>query len=163
MSLGEKPTARDTEVVSEQLGRPARDIVGIPTRCVCGNPLVVVTNPRLEDGTPFTTLYYLTQPAATQAASRLEAEGKMAEYQDRLAEDEDAQGAYRLAHEAFLASRALLGAIEEIEGISAGGMPTRVKCLHSLMAHSLSAGPGVNPVGDWALADTPWSREVCAC
>ena len=98
MSLGEKPTARDTEVVSEQLGRPARDIVGIPARCVCGNPLVVVTNPRLEDGTQFPTLYYLTQPAATQAASRLEAEGKMAEYQDRLAEDEDAQGAYRLAH-----------------------------------------------------------------
>ena len=163
MSLGEKPTASDIEVVSAQLGRPARDIVGIPARCVCGNPLVVVTHPRLEDGTPFPTLYYLTQPAATQAASRLEAEGKMAEYQDRLAEDEDARQAYRLAHETFLATRAQLGAIEEIEGISAGGMPTRVKCLHSLMAHSLSAGPGVNPVGDWALADTPWSREVCAC
>jgi len=163
MSLGEKPTASDIEVVSAQLGRPARDIVGIPARCVCGNPLVVVTHPRLEDGTPFPTLYYLTQPAATQAASRLEAEGKMAEYQDRLAEDEDARQAYRLAHETFLATRAQLGAIEEIEGISAGGMPTRVKCLHSLMAHSLSVGPGVNPVGDWALADTPWSREVCAC
>jgi len=163
MSLGEKPTASDIEVVSAQLGRPARDIVGIPARCVCGNPLVVVTHPRLEDGTPFPTLYYLTQPAATQAASRLEAEGKMAEYQDRLAEDENARQAYRLAHETFLATRAQLGAIEEIEGISAGGMPTRVKCLHSLMAHSLSVGPGVNPVGDWALADTPWSREVCAC
>ena len=163
MSLGEKPTASDIEVVSAQLGRPARDIVGISARCVCGNPLVVVTHPRLEDGTPFPTLYYLTQPAATQAASRLEAEGKMAEYQDRLAEDEDARQAYRLAHETFLATRAQLGAIEEIEGISAGGMPTRVKCLHSLMAHSLSVGPGVNPVGDWALADTPWSREVCAC
>ena len=84
MSLGEKPTPHDIEVVSEQLGRPARDIVGIPARCVCGNPLVVATNPRLEDGTPFPTLYYLTQPAATQAASRLEAEGKMAHYQERL-------------------------------------------------------------------------------
>jgi hypothetical protein len=163
MSLGEKPATRDIEVVSEQLGRPARDIVGIPARCVCGNPLVVVTNPRLEDGTPFPTLYYLTQPAATQAASRLEAEGKMVEYQNRLADDEDARAAYRLAHETFLAARAELGGIDEIEGISAGGMPTRVKCLHSLMAHSLSVGPGVNPVGDWALADTPWSREVCAC
>ncbi len=163
MSLGEKPTPQDIEVVSEQLGRPARDIVGIPARCVCGNPLVVVTNPRLEDGTPFPTLYYLTQPAATQAASRLEAEGKMAEYQERLAEDENSMEAYRLAHESFLASRAHLGAIEEIDGISAGGMPTRVKCLHSLMAHSLSVGPGVNPVGDWALADTPWSKDVCSC
>jgi hypothetical protein len=163
MSLGEKPTPHDIEVVSEQLGRPARDIVGIPARCVCGNPLVVATNPRLEDGTPFPTLYYLTQPAATQAASRLEAEGKMAHYQERLAEDEEAQEAYRLAHESFLATRAQLGAIEEIDGISAGGMPTRVKCLHSLMAHSLSVGLGVNPVGDWALADTPWSKDVCSC
>ena len=163
MSLGEKPTPLDIEVVSEQLGRPARDIVGIPARCVCGHPLVVVTNPRLEDGTPFPTLYYLTQPAATQAASRLEAEGKMAEYQERLAEDENSMEAYRLAHESFLATRAQLGAIEEIDGISAGGMPTRVKCLHSLMAHSLSVGPGVNPVGDWALADTPWSKDACSC
>ena len=162
MSLGEKPTPHDIEVVSEQLGRPARNIVGIPARCLCGNPLVVATNPRLEDGTPFPTLYYLTQPAATQAASRLEAEGKMAEYQERLAEDENSMEAYRLAHESFLATRAQLGAIEEIDGISAGGMPTRVKCLHSLMAHSLSVGPGVNPGGDWALADTPWSKDLCS-
>ena len=163
MSVPEAPTSRDIEVVSEQLGRPARDIVAISARCVCGNPLVVMTNPRLEDGTPFPTLYYLTQPAATQAASRLEAEGKMVEYQERLGVDEEAAQAYRLAHEAFLATRATLGSVEEVDGISAGGMPTRVKCLHSLMAHSLSVGPGVNPVGDWALADTPWSPEVCAC
>lgn len=163
MSVGEEPTAHDTDVVSEQLGRPVRDIVGISARCVCGNPLVVVTHPRLEDGTPFPTLYYLTQPAATQAASRLEAEGKMAEYQDRLESDEEARDAYRSAHESFLATRAILGQVEEIAGISAGGMPTRVKCLHSLMAHSLSVGPGVNPVGDWALADTPWSEDECSC
>ena len=163
MSTVEKPSTSDIERVSEQLGRPARDIVGISARCACGNPIVVMTNPRLEDGTPFPTLYYLTQPAATQAASRLEAEGKMVEYQERLAEDEQAQEAYRLAHESFLRTRAEWGVVPEIEGISAGGMPSRVKCLHSLMAHSLSVGPGVNPVGDWALADTPWSRDVCAC
>ena len=163
MSVADAPTSRDIEVVSEQLGRPARDIVAISARCVCGNPLVVMTNPRLEDGTPFPTLYYLTQPAATQAASRLEAEGKMVEYQERLGVDEEAAQAYRLAHEAFLATRATFGSVEEVDGISAGGMPTRVKCLHSLMAHSLSVGPGVNPVGDWALEDTPWSPEVCAC
>ena len=87
----------------------------------------------------------------------------MSEYQDRLAEDDNAMEAYRLAHESFLATRAQLGAIEEIDGISAGGMPTRVKCLHSLMAHSLAVGPGINPVGDWALADTPWSKDVCSC
>ena len=163
MSAVEKPRTSDIERVSEQLGRPARDIVGISARCTCGNPIVVMTSPRLEDGTPFPTLYYLTQPAATQAASRLEAEGKMVEYQQRLAEDDEAQQAYRLAHESFLRTRAEWGVVPEIEGISAGGMPTRVKCLHSLMAHSLSVGPGINPVGDWAVEDTPWSKDDCAC
>ena len=36
-------------------------------------------------------------------------------------------------------------------------MPDRVKCLHSLVAHSLAAGVGVNPLGDEALiALEPW-------
>ena len=34
-------------------------------------------------------------------------------------------------------------------------MPTRVKCLHVLVAHSLAVGPGVNPLGDEALALLP--------
>jgi uncharacterized protein len=161
--LGEPPTAHDLEVVSQQLGRPARDIVGISARCVCGNPVVVVTKPRLEDGTPFPTLYYLTQPEATRAASRLEAEGKMADYATRLAEDPEASAAYRAAHDSWIATREAIDFVEEIAGVSAGGMPERVKCLHSLIAHSLSVGPGVNPVGDWALADTQWSLDPCQC
>lgn len=162
-SPGEAPRADDIATVSEQLGRPARNILGISARCVCGNPVVVVTPPRLAEGTPFPTLYYLSQPAATRAASRLEAEGKMAEYQVRLQGDSDSLALYRSAHEDFLAERNSIGLVEEIDGISAGGMPTRVKCLHSLMAHSLSVGPGINPVGDWALADTDWDVDRCRC
>lgn len=162
-SAHDLPTPHDIEVVSDQLGRPARDIVAVSARCVCGNPVVVMTKPRLEDGTPFPTVYYLTQPAATQAASRLEAEAKMAEYQQRLAENPEALFAYQSAHESFIATREALEVVEEIAGISAGGMPTRVKCLHSLMAHALSVGPGVNPVGDWALGDTNWSVTTCRC
>ena len=162
-SPGESPTQADIACVSEQLGRPARDIAGISARCVCGKPIVVVTLPRLETGTPFPTLYYLSQPAATKAASRLEAEGKMAEYQDRLGQDDEARHGYQRAHEDFLTEREALGHVEEIVGISSGGMPTRVKCLHTLMAHSLSVGPGVNPVGDWALADAGWSAKKCQC
>lgn len=162
-SPGETPTQADIAIVSEQLGRPARDIVGISARCVCGNPVAVITQPRLHTGTPFPTLYYLSQPAATKAASRLEAEGKMVEYQERLAEDDDARAQYQAAHDDFLAEREALEHVGETAGISAGGMPTRVKCLHTLIAHSLSVGPGVNPVGDWALADTPWSIDSCHC
>jgi hypothetical protein len=44
-----------------------------------------------------------------------------------------------------------LGHVAEIDGISAGGMPSRVKCLHVLAAHSLAVGRGINPLGDETL------------
>ena len=156
-------TQQDIDEVSKQLGRPARDIVAIAARCVCGNPVVVQTKPRLADGTPFPTVYYLTHPAATAAISTLEAAGIMMEYQDLLATDEAFAAQYLAAHQAYLADRAALGQVPEVDGISAGGMPTRVKCLHALVGHSLAAGPGVNPVGDLALAACTWSPNRCVC
>jgi hypothetical protein len=112
---------------------------------------VVATSPRLPDGTPFPTTYYLTCPRATAGCSTLEASGLMADMTTRLAADPELAAAYRRAHEAYLADRSALGSVPEIEGTSAGGMPTRVKCLHVLAAHSLAAGPGVNPLGDETL------------
>lgn len=155
-------TDADLAVLREQLGRPARGVVGIAARCVCGNPTVVATSPRLPDGTPFPTFYYLTHPAATAAMSTLEAEHAMPGLADELAA-EDVADAYRRAHEAYLRDRAQFGDVEEIAGISAGGMPTRVKCLHALAGHALAAGPGVNPIGDRALAMSSWSPERCVC
>jgi len=154
---------KDIAAVSAQLGRPARDIVSIAARCVCGNPIVVKTKPRLEDGTPFPTVYYLTLPAATAAVSTLEASGLMAKLQASLEEDEQLAKDYLSAHLSYLADRAELGEVPEISGISAGGMPNRVKCLHSLVAHSLAKGSGVNPIGDLALAQCSWSPSRCEC
>lgn len=156
------PTDAELAVVSTQLGRPVRGVVGIAARCACGNPTVISTTPRLPDGTPFPTFYYLTHPAATAAMSTLEATHVMPELAAMLA-DEDVALAYRGAHEAYLADRGQFGAVEEIDGISAGGMPTRVKCLHALAGHALAAGPGVNPIGDEALARSTWSPDVCRC
>lgn len=158
-----KVTDQDIESVSSQLGRPARDIVAIAARCVCGNPVVVQTKPRLEDGTPFPTVYYLTLPAATAAVSTLEATGLMAELSKRLEDEPELQAAYLKAHESYLSDRNELGQVAEIEGISAGGMPNRVKCLHSLVAHSLAKGKGVNPIGDMALEKCSWSPNRCVC
>ncbi|UYO98011.1 DUF501 domain-containing protein [Microbacterium sp. M28] len=157
------PTAAELDVLTAQLGRPVRGVVGIAARCVCGNPTVVATLPRLPDGTPFPTFYYLTHPAATAAMSTLEATQVMPELASRLAEDEQIADAYRAAHEAYLSDRAQFGDVAEIDGISAGGMPTRIKCLHALAGHSLAAGPGVNPIGDAALARSSWSPERCQC
>ena len=156
-------TEQDIESVSNQLGRPARDIVAIAARCVCGNPVVVQTKPRLEDGTPFPTVYYLTLPAATSAVSTLEATGLMIELQNRLTQEPELAASYAIAHQSYLDDRAHLGDVEEIEGISAGGMPTRVKCLHSLVAHSLAKGPGLNLIGDLALEACSWSPNRCVC
>lgn len=155
----------DLDVVAQQLGRVPRGTVAISARCVCGKPAVVRTEPRLPDGTPFPTSYYLTHLGATAATSTLETTGVMKEWSQELLEDEELAAAYRAAHEAYLADRAQLGDVPEIDGISAGGMPTRVKCLHVLVAHSLAVGPGVNPLGDRAveLLRPNWSIEVCRC
>lgn len=153
----------DLAVVSAQLGRPARGVAAVAHRCPCGLPDVVRTDPRLPNGTPFPTLYYLTCPRACSEVGRLEASGVMAAMSDRLRDDNVLAEAYRHAHEAYLAERAAIAEVEEIDGMSAGGMPDRVKCLHVLVAHALAAGPGVNPLGDEALAimDAWWTAGPC--
>ena len=156
-------TERDLRIVSAQLGRPARDVVGIAARCVCGAPTVVSTAPRLSDGTPFPTFYYLTHPVATAAMSFLEAAQLMVEFTELLDREPDVAAAYRAAHEQYLADREQFGTVPEIAGVSAGGMPTRVKCLHALAGHALAAGPGVNPIGDLALERSSWTPDVCRC
>ncbi|MCM3656428.1 DUF501 domain-containing protein [Agromyces mediolanus] len=154
---------RDLRIVSAQLGREARNVVGIAARCVCGAPTVVATAPRLADGTPFPTFYYLSHPAATAAMSFLEAAQLMVECNELLHADAELAAGYARAHEEYLADRAQFGEVPEIAGVSAGGMPNRVKCLHAVAAHALAAGPGANPVGDLALARSSWSPEVCQC
>ncbi|WP_422391479.1 DUF501 domain-containing protein [Arthrobacter sp. N1] len=165
------PSEHDLDVLSRQLGRPVRDVVEIGARCVCGNPLVATTAPRLSNGIPFPTTYYLSHPVVTAAVSRLEAEGVMTEMSERLTADAGLAAGHRKAHAAYLearndvGARAGTGAVPEIDGVSAGGMPTRVKCLHVLVGHALAAGPGVNPLGDEAIERIApwWTRERCSC
>ena len=149
--MSETPTESDLAAVRRQLGREPRGVRGIAHRCSCGDPDVVETEPRLPDCTPFPTLYYLTCPRAAGLIGTLEAGGVMREMQERLADDPDLAAAYLAAHEAYLASRESIEHVEEIDGITAGGMPSRVKCLHVLVGHALAAGPGVNPFGDEAV------------
>jgi hypothetical protein len=146
--MTQEATAADLAAVAAQLGRTPRGTRAVAHRCPCGLPDVVRTTPRLADGSPFPTLYYLTCPRATAACSRLESSGVMREMAARLAEDPELAAAYRRAHESYLAERDAIEVVPEIAGTSAGGMPGRVKCLHSLLAHALAAGPGVNPLGD---------------
>jgi len=153
----------DLAVVAAQLGRAPRGTRAVAHRCPCGLPDVVETAPRLPDGTPFPTLFYLTCPKAVAACSRLESAGVMREMTARLAEDADLAQRYRAAHEDYLARREAIAHVPEIAGVSAGGMPGRVKCLHALLAHALAVGPGVNPFGDETreLVGAWWTEGRC--
>ncbi len=142
------PSPDDVAAISRQLGRSPRGRMEVAYRCPCGDPAVVRTHPRLDDGSPFPTLYYLTCPRASAACSRLESGGVMRDMESRLAEDVELRDTYIAAHETYLRERESLEYVEEISGVTAGGMPDRVKCLHVLLAHSLAAGPGINLLGD---------------
>ena len=154
----------DLDAVAEQLGRPPRGVRRIAARCPSGHPAVVETEPRLPDGTPFPTLYYVTCPRLTGAIGTLEGSGLMREMSERLADDAELAGQYAKAHERYLAQREAVLHVPEIERVSAGGMPTRVKCLHVLVGQSLADGPGVNPLGEEALTMLAgaWPSGPCA-
>jgi uncharacterized protein len=148
--------------VTAQLGRLPRGLLAVAARCPSGHPAVVTTSPRLPDGSPFPTLYYLTCPKLCSLVGTLEAGGVMREMNERLAVDPDLAAAYRRAHVAYLTTRDALEPLDT--DFTAGGMPDRVKCLHALLAHTLAAGPGINPFGDETLAllGKWWPTGDCA-
>lgn len=198
MAQIEAATEQDLEVIATQLGRAPRGVLGIAAYCnpvtpaaaplgrdasaelsqtnetpretAAQHPCVIATAPRLPNGEPFPTFYYLTCPSAVAACSQLEAAGVMREAEALLDDPQhpEFREAYQRAHEAYLTARAAAspeGDVPEIANFSAGGMPQRVKCFHALLGHTLAEGLGVNPVGDWVLArlraEDLWSPENC--
>ncbi len=160
----EQPTDADIAALTAELGRPPRGLRAVAYRCAHGIPAVVQTNPILPDGTPFPTMYYLCCSVLNSTVGRMESEGLMTQMSQRLTADDDLAAHYRRAHESYLAER---NGLHDLGiHVTAGGMPTRVKCLHVLIAHSLAVGPGVNPLGDEAVrllaayskADRPCAR-----
>ena len=144
------PTPEDLDIVADQLGRAPRGVLEISYRTPDGQPAVVMTAPKLDDGTPFPTLYYLTDPRLTAEASRLEVAQVMKWMEQRLGEDAELARDYRAAHEYYLAKR---NAIEDLgTTFSGGGMPDRVKCLHVLIAYALAEGPQHIRLGTEAVA-----------
>jgi len=149
-----KPTDEQLAVVAEQLGRTPRGVLAHCVHHPDNQPAVVKTAPKLDDGTPFPTLYYLTDPRLTAEASRLEVAQVMKWMEHRLNEDcaegEELRADYQAAHQHFLKER---NAIEDLgTDFSGGGMPERVKCLHVLIAYALAEGPERVRFGTEAVA-----------
>ncbi|MEX2324954.1 MAG: DUF501 domain-containing protein [Nitriliruptoraceae bacterium] len=140
---------RTTDIVSTQIGRPARGVPAVVHRCVFGLPTVVRVDPRLDDGTPFPTTFWLTCPVMRSRVGTLEADHAMVGLNERLQIEPDLAQAYAQAHERYVAFRDELG--PPLPGSpGSGGMPGHIKCLHVHAAHYLATGDNV--IGEWTVA-----------
>jgi exopolyphosphatase / guanosine-5'-triphosphate,3'-diphosphate pyrophosphatase len=152
----QRPGPTESALIAAQLGRPARGVVDVTAWCPHGYPAVVRTQPYLEDGTPFPTLYYLTCPSAGVRAGAWEAGGGVAELR-RLVDEDATLGAglvwlggwYRERRRALAdasgPTRVDGGAVLDagIGGPATAGVAT---CLHAYAAALLAAeveDPGV--------------------
>ena len=139
---------RERAVLSAQLGREARGAPAVVHRCVYGLPTVARVQPRLEDGTPFPTVFWLTCPVLRSRVGRLEADHAMVGLNERLEDDPDLAQGHAAASERYVAFRDELGG--PLPGDpSAGGMPKHIKCLHVHAAHHLATGD--NAIGEWTV------------
>jgi hypothetical protein len=138
--------AVDAARAEAMIGRPLRGRSATAVRCGWGLPAVLRVHPQLDDGTPFPTTFWLSCPLANKAVGRLEASGVMSDLTNRLSEDPEFGAEYAAASERYVAARNQLG--ERVpRDDAAGGMPVRVKCLHTLYGHYLATRD--NPVGAW--------------
>ena len=138
--------AVDVARSAAMIGRPLRGESATAVRCGWGMPAVMRVAPQLQDGTPFPTMFWLSCPLANKAVGRLEASGVMNDLNDALRSDPELAAEYAAASDRFVAARNRLGAPVPRDD-SAGGMPVRVKCLHTLYGHYLATRD--NPIGQW--------------
>lgn len=148
--------AEDVALASVMIGRPLRGRSAVAVRCGWGLPAVLRVDPVLENGAPFPTVFWLSCPLANSQIGTLEGTGLMENLRERVADADDLQAGHRAAGERYVAFRNALG--ERVPGDpAAGGLPERVKCLHSLYGHHLATDD--DPVGEWVAGQL----EPLAC
>lgn len=131
--------------------RSIRGQWAVARRCHLGIPMTIENHPRMPDGSPFPTLYWLTCPILLRRASTLESGGWMSVLSDRLKRDAPLRARLESALDRYRARRDRHERIEESGGPPGGG-PERVKCLHAHLAHELAESG--NPIGSLTLAET---------
>jgi uncharacterized protein len=172
----ERVSREEAELIAHQIGRPPRGEVAVARRCVHGYPQVLRVLPWV-DGAPFPTLYWLSCPFLVRAVAALEAEGWVARWEHRVAEEPQLRAELDRAHAAYIAERSSLAdraehlTAPELErqrllstrGIGGIADRSRLKCLHLHVAHALA---GKNPIGDLVLAqlgELACEREKAIC
>ena len=160
----ESVQARDAEVVSRQLRRPPRHLLGVVRRCPAECPRVVVNHPlpREEDDEAFfPTVFWLTCPWEVERVHHLESRGLIHRLQEAVQSRphfsdlvQDAHQEYIFLRLSLLEPAARLSVRREhsvvarrLASLGVGGTADfrAVKCLHMHYAHFLVTGN--NPIG----------------
>ncbi|HEX6945618.1 MAG TPA: DUF501 domain-containing protein [Casimicrobiaceae bacterium] len=159
----------DAAVVAGQLGRAPHAMSSVSARCPFGFPAVVEDLPYDAAGRPFPTLYYCTCPTLVAAAGRLESDGGVARWSERLAVDPGlAASAADAAADSAVRRTDLVrdfglpmldGRASLATGVGGVADLLTVKCLHAHVAHAL-ARPGY-ALGEavFAEVDHPWCED----
>lgn len=161
----EARSAEESALVSHQIDRQPREPWRIAIRCVWGRPSVIASPARLEDGSLFPTLFWLTCPWLLERVGALESGGAASRWAARAAADPELAGGLRAADAALAALRVEESAGEDAcAGVGVAGQrdPLAVKCLHAHVALTLA---GVaDPIGSESLASvgSACADDVCA-
>ena len=140
------PSRSDHEAVARLLGRPPMGRYDVVVRRLSDREPVVIRNaPRLDDGTPMPTRYWLVGDRERAAIGRVEATRGV-----RRAEEAVDPSELRAAHDRYarLRERAIdpdRSGPRAFGGV--GGTRRGVKCLHAHYAWWLAGGD--DPVGRW--------------
>lgn len=160
------PTPDDLEALQSQLGRPARGVICIETRCPIGHPQVIKVYPLLREEArvvPFPTLFWLTCPRLIRQISAFEHQGLIATLEKKLQNDPDFKAAYHQNHQSYRSERwetlceedqrwvKTKGWLSDFKDRGIGGIADwdRIKCLHLQFAHHLARE---NVLGQWLKA-----------
>ncbi len=130
-------TDRLAALVARQVGRAPRTPWRVAASCVHDFPTVIASPSRLDDGTPFPTLYWLTCPYLADAASAAESAGELAEWDALVADDADlalALGAVDLELRERRVAES--GGVDECGAVGVAGQESRTaaKCIHARIA-----------------------------
>lgn len=152
-------TPADRAVVRGQLGRVPRDPWRAAARCHYGYPSVIASPSKLEDGTPFPTLFWLTCPWVTDGIAVEESSGATSRWVQRAADDSGLAAGLKAADAALRAARRdESGGVDACASVGIGGQrdPLGVKCLH---VHAAAFLAGIDdPIGNEVVGNT---GDVC--
>lgn len=155
--MDRKISPLDMRIINQQLGRPARGLLGIACRCFQGRPGVIITHPFAVPGGFFPTNWWLSCPLLRRAIGFLEGKGgvelasrqgwgDLAPIHDRYALRRQGLMPWSDRWELFQSSPKMYRALVE-QGVGGTSSPGGIKCLHAHYADWLMEQQ--NPIGAW--------------